>query len=77
MNRGAVTAAVESLSESLASDLAAPVRYIEENRDRLGIEGTALADVNDGSLAALCLLETEVAFSPRYDSGVRLGLAGN
>ncbi len=69
---GKVADPIQALSDSLASDLEAPVRYIENNRDRLGLEGTALADVNDKTLAALCLLETEVAFQGRYDALVRL-----
>jgi VWFA-related protein len=69
---GTVGDAIQALSDSLASDLEAPVRYIEDNRDRLGLEGTALADVNDRTLAALCLLETDVAFLGRSDAMVRL-----
>ena len=66
------TASVQAASESLASDLDAPVRYIEDNRDRLGVEGTALAGLNDRILAALVLLETEAAFRRGYDAPVRL-----
>jgi len=72
---GNVVAAVQALSDSLASDLAAPVRFIEDNRDRLGVEGTSLADVDDTTLAALCLLETEIAFLGRYDAETRLEFA--
>jgi tetratricopeptide (TPR) repeat protein len=64
--------AVDALSGSLASDLDGPVRYIEDNRDRLGVEATPLADLTDKTLVALCLLETDVAFQGRYDSGARL-----
>jgi VWFA-related protein len=69
---GNTRSAVDALSESLASDLDAPVRYIEDNRDRMGIEGTALADINEKTVAALCLVETEVAFQGRYDALTRL-----
>ncbi len=64
--------AVDALSGSLASDLDRPVRYIEDNRDRLGVEATPLADLTDRTLVALCLLETEVAFQGWYDAGARL-----
>jgi tetratricopeptide (TPR) repeat protein len=70
--QGKTLAAAHALSDSLASDLDVPIRYIEDNRDRLGLDGTALADVNDKSLAALALLETDVAFLGRYDAPVRL-----
>jgi tetratricopeptide (TPR) repeat protein len=72
---GETRAAVQSLADSLASDLGAPVRYIEANRERWGVEGTALVDVGDTSLAALCLVETEVAFLDGYDAQSRLAFA--
>jgi tetratricopeptide (TPR) repeat protein len=69
------TASVQAASASLASDLQTTVRYIEDNRDRLGVEGTALEGFSDKILAALVLLETEVAFRGGYDAPVRLGCA--
>ncbi len=72
---GDTRTAVDALLGSLASDLEAPVRYIEDNRDRLGLDGSALAGLNDTSLAALVLVETEVAFRGGYDAPVRLGCA--
>ncbi len=59
----------------MATDLDAPVRYIEDNRDRFGAEGTALADFSDTTLAALCLLESEVAFQGGDDAAERLRYA--
>jgi tetratricopeptide (TPR) repeat protein len=72
---GDTRTAVDALLGSLASDLDAPVRYIEGNRDRLGLDGSALAGLNDTILAALVLVETEVAFRGGYDAPARLGCA--
>jgi tetratricopeptide (TPR) repeat protein len=69
------SASVQAATEYLASDLEAPVRYIEENRDRLGDEVTALARLDDKNLAALALLETDVAFRGAFDAPVRVACA--
>ena len=69
---GNLTDAVRALSGMPVTYLGAPVRYIEENRDRLGVQGASLADVNDKTLAALVLLETEIAFQDRSDAAARL-----
>ncbi len=72
---GRVATALQTASTSLASDLEAPVRYLEENRDRLGLEGSALAGIDDRTLAALALLQTELAFQGQFDGSARLALA--
>lgn len=64
-----------ALSRWLPSDFDPPVRYIEENRDRLRIQATALADVDHRTLAALCLLQTDIAVQVREDTSARLSLA--
>jgi VWFA-related protein len=72
---GKTSAAIQTLSDSVASHLEVPLRYLEENRQRFGVEATPLADVNPRSLAAMCLLETEVAFLGGEEALSRLALA--
>lgn len=56
-------------------ELAALARYIEENRDRLGVESTPLADIDDKALTAAAILETDVVFRGGVDATARLDFA--
>jgi hypothetical protein len=72
---GKTTATIRTRSQAPAPHIEAALRYLEENRARFGVEGTPLADVNERSLGALCLIETEAAFLGGEDVPSRLAFA--
>jgi hypothetical protein len=59
----------------VGSGLGALARYIEENRDRPGVESTPLADIDDKALAAAAILETDVVFRGGVGATARRQLA--